>query len=117
MNSAHDLKAPFQQGGVLLWPDEPAMAEFLRLNRLSFEECKTEILGTPLSEWRMLAIQEVTQLASSFMRLETDAGSLPTGNGLIVGGHQPELFHPGVWIKNFVMNYLGRKHDLLPLNL
>ena len=117
MNSAHDLKAPFQQGGVLLWPNEHAVAEFLRLNRLSFEECKTEILGSPLSEWRMLAIREVTQLARSFMRLETDAGSLPTGNGLIVGGHQPELFHPGVWIKNFVMNYLGRKHDLLPLNL
>jgi len=117
VNSAHDLKAPFQQGGVLLWPGELAIGNSLQANRLSLEECKTEILGTPLSEWRMLAIQEVTQLARSFMRLETDAGSLPTGNGLIVGGHQPELFHPGVWIKNFVMNYLGRKLGLLPLNL
>jgi hypothetical protein len=25
---------------------------------------------------------------------------------LIVGGHQPELFHPGVWLKNFALNEL-----------
>lgn len=117
MNSAHDLKAPFQQGGVLLWPGEHCVAEYLRVNRLSFEECKAEILGTPFSECRSLAIQEVTQLARAYMRLETEPASLPTGNGLIVGGHQPELFHPGVWIKNFVMNHLGRRHNLLPLNL
>jgi hypothetical protein len=29
----------------------------------------------------------------------------------IVGGHQPELFHPGVWFKNFLMSEIGKQTD------
>ena len=34
-----------------------------------------------------------------------------------VAGHQPELFHPGVWFKNFVLHHLARKHNGIALNL
>jgi hypothetical protein len=36
---------------------------------------------------------------------------------LLVAGHQPELFHPGVWAKNFALNGLARRHGVTPLNL
>jgi hypothetical protein len=36
---------------------------------------------------------------------------------LIVTGHQPELFHPGVWIKNFVVAATARAHSGFGLNL
>ena len=36
---------------------------------------------------------------------------------LLLAGHQPELFHPGVWIKNFALNRLAREHGAVPLNL
>lgn len=32
-------------------------------------------------------------------------------------GHQPELYHPGVWFKNFVLSTLGKRHDLITGNL
>jgi hypothetical protein len=32
-------------------------------------------------------------------------------------GHQPELFHPGVWLKNFVLAGLARAHNALALHL
>jgi hypothetical protein len=35
----------------------------------------------------------------------------------LLAGHQPELFHPGVWIKNFALNGLARRHGAVPLNL
>ena len=36
---------------------------------------------------------------------------------LIVSGHQPELFHPGVWAKNFVLHQLATTTDGIGLNL
>ena len=36
---------------------------------------------------------------------------------LLLAGHQPELFHPGVWIKNFALARLAREHGTVPLSL
>ncbi len=32
-------------------------------------------------------------------------------------GHQPDLFHPGVWLKNFALNSIAQRHGATPLNL
>src|SRR5262245_34496993 len=34
-----------------------------------------------------------------------------------MSGHQPELCHPGVWLKNFVLHRLARKYDGASLHL
>src|SRR5262249_39522299 len=44
---------------------------------------------------------------------DTDAEHAP----LIVTGHQPELFHPGVWVKNFATAAIARACGGLALNL
>ncbi len=36
---------------------------------------------------------------------------------LVLAGHQPELFHPGVWVKNFALNGLAHETGSIPLNL
>jgi hypothetical protein len=41
----------------------------------------------------------------------------PTPDRLIVAGHQPEFFHPGVWVKNFVLAGQARRHGRAALNL
>ena len=44
-----------------------------------------------------------------------DAGN---AEGLIfLAGHQPELFHPGVWLKNFALGTLARQHGATAINL
>jgi len=35
----------------------------------------------------------------------------------IVGGHQPELFHPGVWFKNFLMSEIGKQTDSIGIQV
>src|SRR5208283_2763682 len=38
--------------------------------------------------------------------------------GLIfLAGHQPELFHPGVWFKNFALGTVARQHGAAAVNL
>src|SRR5262245_28995276 len=36
---------------------------------------------------------------------------------LILSGHQPELFHPGVWLKNFVVSAIARSVKGTGVNL
>jgi len=36
---------------------------------------------------------------------------------IIMAGHQPTLFHPGVWIKSFFLSALGQKLDVPVVNL
>jgi hypothetical protein len=36
---------------------------------------------------------------------------------LIVSGHQPDLFHPGVWFKNFLLSALAARHQAVALNI
>ncbi len=41
---------------------------------------------------------------------------MPTGL-IFLAGHQPELFHPGVWLKNFALGALARGHQATAINL
>ena len=36
---------------------------------------------------------------------------------IFLAGHQPELFHPGVWIKNFMLARMAERHDAVAVNL
>jgi hypothetical protein len=36
---------------------------------------------------------------------------------VIAAGHQPEMYHPGVWIKNFAIESLAHRFNAAPLNL
>ena len=36
---------------------------------------------------------------------------------IVMAGHQPELFHPGVWYKNFVLSQLGNRLGAMAINL
>jgi hypothetical protein len=36
---------------------------------------------------------------------------------IYLAGHQPQMFHPGVWFKNFVLGELARRHGATAVNL
>src|SRR5262249_4805183 len=76
-----------------------------------------DILQIPLVELRGLAQTEVEVAASKFLaRLGLPSVS-QSGKGFIITGHQPELFHPGVWVKNFAAHKIGLHHHSRSLNL
>ena len=62
---------------------------------------------------------ELLRLGTRYLR---DAGEpvpeFDRDAGLLVTGHQPEMFHPGVWVKNFAAQRRGPPVDgLTPVNL
>jgi hypothetical protein len=38
-------------------------------------------------------------------------------SAIFLAGHQPQLFHPGVWLKNFALGELARQHGAVAVNL
>jgi hypothetical protein len=111
------LRAPAEQYGLLAVPPLAEAATLLDRNAQLWQELSVRIFDTPLSQLRESAHQETLSEANAFMaRLGLPAVPLQ-GTGFIVTGHQPELFHPGVWIKNFAAHALARRHGRLSLNL
>ncbi|MCI0643094.1 MAG: hypothetical protein L0Y72_31620 [Gemmataceae bacterium] len=133
--SVHDLAAPKEDGGVLAYPALEHVGSLLEHNRRLFRDASISILDRSLGELRAQARAAAEQTARSYLSEEFLAPhskldvqrsgfnvpheSLPhiSGQGLLVAGHQPELFHPGVWLKNFALCGLGKKHGVAPLNL
>jgi hypothetical protein len=124
------LRAPKEHGQILAVPQLEQVGTLLEGNHRSLTGVSVSFLGKSLDELRALACREV--LAAS-LRYHQEAGesvldpapSPPAplsrrgegGSFWLVAGHQPELFHPGVWFKNFALNQLARQHGALSLNL
>ncbi len=102
---------------MLAYPALEAVGNLLQQNRQTLVSSRLEILGLPLADLRASARREVLAAAQKY---HADAGETlpnPGGGALILAGHQPELFHPGVWLKNFVLNHLASSHGAVSLNL
>ena len=110
MSGPRRYKAPQAHGEVLADPSPEAAANLVGPNREIRRKLLPEDLFTS-------ARQNVLDAAVSYLR-ENGEPVPPLNDGpLIVTGHQPELFHPGVWAKNFAANGLARRVNGLSLNL
>lgn len=56
-----------------------------------------------LRELHVLARQETVQTAGEYSASLGIPGATRPGGPLVMTGHQPELFHPGVWVKSFLV--------------
>lgn len=117
MSGTHRWRAPRQDEAVLAEPSPQQLGTILSDNRRRLAETAVSLLGRPLAEVRRQGRREALTAATQYL---TNAGEpLPpvVGDSLLLAGHQPELFHPGVWVKNFALNGLARQHGCTPLNL
>jgi len=76
------------------------------------------VAGIALSVWKHEAVSATLEAASGYAARSGRTLPAHTASGpLIVGGHQPTLFHCGVLIKNFALARLARHLQGTPLNL
>ena len=111
MPAAQRFHAPSRDGELLAVPGFDVIPALIARNRCLLDCSKIVIDDVPLKELRAQAKQEALTLCES--PEASELSSLP----MIIAGHQPELSHPGVWVKNFVLNGLARKVGATPLNL
>ncbi len=82
-----------------------------------------EFCGKPLDVVREQARAEVLRKAIEYTRAYRDVSDIPELDisdaalpPLIFSGHQPELFHSGVWFKNFLLSELAAQSGAIGIN-
>jgi len=99
------LRAPAGHGAVLAEPPADRIGELVEQNRRGLNRDDIQIDGTPLAEFRTSARREIL------------GKNHPLDTPLLIAGHQPELAHPGVWVKNFALCGTARRLGGISLNL
>jgi hypothetical protein len=112
-----NLRAPKEHGQILAVPALAEVGPLLERNRHLLNSIHLPSVGKSLSELRVLARREVLAVSERYHQDAGETLAQPMGDLWILAGHQPELFHPGVWFKNFALQGLARRHGALPLNL
>jgi len=110
---------PHGHGELLLRPEFAQWAPLLSATheRLSAEE--TVLGGLPLARLRADARREALAEAYAFSRGIGTGFELPAEESSLVAltGHQPELFHPGVWAKHFLLDRLCAETGAVGIDL
>lgn len=115
-------RAPAESGQKLVSPPWNELGDLVAANREWRARADLDIGGQSLPEFAALARREVITRAADYVasyhpasaRIRVDA---VVDRPLILTGHQPEMVHPGVWLKNFAAVALARSMGGVALNL
>lgn len=86
-----DWKAPAEDGGHLIWP-EPA-----RILQQTIDNAR-RLSGAGSVRVQNIPLPELRRRMRQWLGHRDDAGPL------VATGHQTELYHPGVWVKNVLIH-------------
>ncbi|MDB5336781.1 MAG: hypothetical protein JWN70_2400 [Planctomycetaceae bacterium] len=118
------LKVPRTDGAWLMLPSSAKAVELVQQNLQALTEVDQDVQGCTLSRLREWTREAVFKAACAYTGTWTSALPIRSEDAgwfkqapWIVGGHQPTLFHPGVWGKNFALGRLARKLSGVSLNL
>lgn len=104
MASFKQYRAPAANDTALVDPPWPE-----QLARLTSPPPRptVSLSDTPLERLAESARRDLLAMAQRYTSAYADVGQLAK-RPLIVSGHQPDLFHPGVWFKNFALDSLAK---------
>ena len=111
------LQAPTEHGGILAAPPLAETGRLLADNRRRFNLPGPDILGRSWTDIRRQAQEESIAAAKDYLTQAGEPVPPSTSASLFLAGHQPDLFHPGAWIKNFALNGLAKSFGSTPLHL
>lgn len=112
------LKAPRKSGDAFLEPPLAAVPALLACNaKLPLENVM--LFDRSIADLAAAARANMLESAVRYTRQYRDAPAILTRSPkrIMLAGHQPELFHPGVWFKNFVLDRLARENNAVAVNL
>ena len=107
------LKVPRQNNTFLCTPPAGNAQALLRQNKSRNDNKSLPDWVRPL---QILARTQALRAARDYTSTYAPQSILNAGAeplNLVVGGHQPELFHPGVWFKNILLSNFSSNPFLL----
>ncbi len=115
------LRAPRESGQALIDPPLGSVGELLATNLALASARDYDVQGISLTALARQARGEMLRRAvrytSQYRDLDAALGDLDGGTRVLLSGHQPQLFHPGVWFKNFVLSAQAAEHQAVGVNL
>lgn len=90
------------------------VAENLALGQQRDYDFQGRSLKQLAHQGRRELVREARRWTSTYCDIDPAACCI---DRLFLAGHQPQLFHPGVWFKNFALDHLAKAHDALGINL
>jgi hypothetical protein len=117
------LRAPQDDGQKLIYPRWSSLPEVVETNRRQLSHADCDLQGRRLSMLSASARQTLFDRAIDYTGGYRDVSqrvlklASSTHTPFVLSGHQPQLFHPGVWYKNFVLGGLARRLDGVGIHL
>lgn len=113
--SYRQFRAPKQDGATLV---EPAWEVLNQLARKRDEQLPLLDPARMQSARRSL-VELAREWTGTYAQLPNDLASKVANDStpIILSGHQPQLFHPGVWFKNFSLSRLAKAVDGIGIHL
>ena len=113
------FRAPREDRTALVDPPFERVRDLVEANRRLRQGYDYDLHGRSLAEVSRQARGELLAEARRWtgQYRDTDCGQLDPSAPIFLAGHQPQLFHPGVWFKNFVLGQLARLHGATAVNL
>ncbi|WP_095415872.1 hypothetical protein [Thermogutta terrifontis] len=124
MDKSHHakLRAPTEDGGILLWPESAHWGSLAEANRFAVTRKAARVLGFSWYELAARARQEMLAAARRWTGRYRSVEFSETGSAhglppIYMTGHQPELFHPGVWLKNAVLHGAAQAGSAIAIHM
>lgn len=114
------LRVPKSDGSLYARPELSDAERVLTSNRGLFEGSSPNLQGRTLDRLRAWTRESVLDAAVRYTSALRGVDVAPIADPslpLVVDGHQPALFHPGVWAKNFAVGGVAARAGGIPLHL
>jgi hypothetical protein len=113
-----EYRAPREHGEAFV---EPAFGEALQVLQANQRLlAKQTIFEAIRHQARRHLIEDAVRYTSVYRKSEWLAGLSVDDlleRPIVMAGHQPALFHPGVWFKNFALSHVAQQTGALAINL
>lgn len=104
-NEFRQYRAPAGNGSLLAEPPLADYADAVPADARALDTCEVRLAGVPVCRLRISARADIARLTGRAV------------GPILMSGHQPEAFHPGVWIKNFALSRLAGQVGRTPLHM
>ncbi len=114
------LRAPQENGAILVDPPWDGIEDLVAENAAGRSEFHdADLGGRSLGELGRLAREDLLRQAQRWTETyrPVDTTSNAAAGRIFLAGHQPQVFHPGVWLKSFALGTLARQHSAVGVNL
>jgi hypothetical protein len=117
VSAIHQVRAPKEDGAIVAEPPLAEAGALARANATSLDNSPLTLFGR---RWREYMYDARTALRDAAVAYLKDLDGVSTHGKVgrfVMAGHQPELFHPGVWVKNFALTGVARQIGAVSFNL